>query len=111
MLIRAVEPLENVGLMRKLRKNPERETNITSGPGKLCMAMSIDKQLNGADFLGSVLWIEDRLLDQRTYSHQPSCRSRLRRGIQRQAVAIFRGRQSTRFESAFQIGISTLRSH
>ena len=63
VLIRAVEPLENVALMRKLRKNPERETNITSGPGKLCMAMSIDKQLNSADFLGSVLWIEDRLLD------------------------------------------------
>jgi DNA-3-methyladenine glycosylase len=63
VLIRAVEPLDNVGLMRKLRKNPERETNITSGPGKLCMAMSIDKQLNGADLLGTAIWIEDRSLD------------------------------------------------
>jgi DNA-3-methyladenine glycosylase len=63
VLIRAIEPLDNVGLMRKLRKNPERETNITSGPGKLCMAMSIDKQLNGADLLGTAIWIEDRSLD------------------------------------------------
>jgi DNA-3-methyladenine glycosylase len=63
VLIRAVEPLDNVGLMRKLRKNPERENNITSGPGKLCMAMSIDKQLNGADLFGTVLWIEDRSLE------------------------------------------------
>jgi DNA-3-methyladenine glycosylase len=63
VLIRAIEPLDNVGLMRKLRRNPARETNITSGPGKLCMAMSIDKQLNGADLLGTAIWIEDRSLD------------------------------------------------
>jgi len=63
VLIRAVEPLENVDLMRVLRNNPERETNIASGPGKLCMAMSIDKQLNGADLLGATIWIEDRNLD------------------------------------------------
>jgi len=63
VLIRAVEPLENVDLMRQLRNNPERETNIASGPGKLCMAMSIDKQLNGADLLGTTIWIEDRKLD------------------------------------------------
>jgi DNA-3-methyladenine glycosylase len=63
VLIRAIEPLDNVGLMRKLRKNPERETNVTSGPGKLCMAMLIDKQLNGADLLGTAIWIEDRSLD------------------------------------------------
>jgi len=63
VLIRAVEPIENVDLMRKLRNNPERETNIASGPGKLCMAMSINKQLNGADLLGTTIWIEDRNLD------------------------------------------------
>ena len=63
VLIRAVEPLENVDLMRQLRNNPERETNIASGPGKLCMAMSIDKRLNGADLLGAAIWIEDRKLD------------------------------------------------
>ena len=63
VLIRAVEPLENVDLMRELRNNPQRETNIASGPGKLCMAMSVDKQLNGADLTGTTIWIEDRKLD------------------------------------------------
>jgi DNA-3-methyladenine glycosylase len=63
VLIRAVEPVENVDVMRRLRNNPERDTNIASGPGKVCMAMSIDKQLNGADFLGARIWIEDRDLD------------------------------------------------
>ena len=63
VLIRAVEPLKNLDLMRELRNNPVRETNIASGPGKLCMAMSIDKQLNGANLLGATIWIEDRKLD------------------------------------------------
>jgi DNA-3-methyladenine glycosylase len=63
VLIRAVEPLESVDLMRKLRSNPVRDTNIASGPGKLCMAMSIDKELNGADLLGTTIWIEDRNID------------------------------------------------
>jgi DNA-3-methyladenine glycosylase len=63
VLIRAVEPLESLDLMRELRNNPLRETNVASGPGKLCMAMSIDKQLNGANLLGATIWIEDRKLD------------------------------------------------
>src|SRR5262249_6909306 len=42
VLIRGLEPLENVEVMRQLRNNPPRDTNIASGPGKLCRAMSID---------------------------------------------------------------------
>jgi DNA-3-methyladenine glycosylase len=63
VLIRGVEPLENLDFMRDLRNNPKRDTNIASGPGKVCMAMSIDKRLNGEDLLGETLWIEDRGLD------------------------------------------------
>src|SRR5688572_2347387 len=63
VLIRAVEPLEHVSVMKRLRKHPENGTNIASGPGKLCMAMAIDKRLNGADLTGSTLWIEDRKLE------------------------------------------------
>ena len=63
VLIRAVEPLENVELMRRFRNNPKREIDIGSGPGKLCKAMSIDKNLNGEDLLGATIWIEDRKLD------------------------------------------------
>ena len=63
VLVRAVEPLENVSAMRQLRQNPERDTNIASGPGKLCMAMSINKQLNGEDLTGNIVSIEDRRID------------------------------------------------
>jgi DNA-3-methyladenine glycosylase len=63
VLIRAIEPLENADVMRRLRDSPQRDTNIASGPGKLCMAMSIDKALNGANLLGSALWLENRNLE------------------------------------------------
>jgi DNA-3-methyladenine glycosylase len=63
VLIRAVEPLDNVEYMRKLRKNPADERNIASGPGKLCMAMAIDKKLNGSDLTNGILWVEDRKLE------------------------------------------------
>jgi len=62
VLIRAVEPLEGVEFMRKRRNNSNSDWNIASGPGKLCMAMSIDKSLNGEDLTGNVLWIEEQNL-------------------------------------------------
>jgi DNA-3-methyladenine glycosylase len=45
VLVRAVEPILGVG---------ER----THGPGLLCRAFGIDRQLNGADLCGRDLWIE-----------------------------------------------------
>lgn len=71
VLIRAIEPLDHVAVMRRLRRNPERDTNIASGPGKLCMAMAIDKTLNGVDLTGSRLWIEDRNLETGTIEASP----------------------------------------
>jgi DNA-3-methyladenine glycosylase len=63
VLIRALEPLENIRTMRTLRDNPPHDTNIASGPGKLCMALSIDKKLNAVDLAAGKLWIEDRSLE------------------------------------------------
>src|SRR5215831_12857447 len=40
VLIRAIEPLQNVDVMRKQRGNPARENDIASGPGKLCRALA-----------------------------------------------------------------------
>ena len=71
VLIRAIEPLENADVMRRLRGNPKKDTDIGSGPGKLCKAMSIDKNLNGENLLGRTLWIEDRNLDPGTIRTSP----------------------------------------
>jgi DNA-3-methyladenine glycosylase len=64
VLIRAVEPIEGIEIMRtrRLVKNPAAkmpDKNLTSGPGKLCIAFSITRELNGADLLGEKIWLED----------------------------------------------------
>ena len=63
VLIRAIEPVEGVEIMRnrRLQKNltakmPDK--NLTSGPGKLCIALDIRRELNGADLLGNNIWLE-----------------------------------------------------
>jgi DNA-3-methyladenine glycosylase len=58
ILIRAVEPVENIEIMRERRgKMPDK--NLTSGPGKLCIAFGIDREFNNADLLGEKVWVED----------------------------------------------------
>ena len=64
VLIRGVEPVENVGIMRerRLAKNPKAkipDKNLTSGPGKLCIALGIDKSFNNADLSGEKVWLEE----------------------------------------------------
>jgi DNA-3-methyladenine glycosylase len=44
--------------MRKRRgKMPDK--NLTSGPGKLCIAFGIDRSLNGEHLSGDKIWVED----------------------------------------------------
>src|SRR5829696_9245563 len=42
VLIRAVEPVEGIETMRE-RRGTMKDTNLTSGPGKLCIALGIDR--------------------------------------------------------------------
>jgi DNA-3-methyladenine glycosylase len=57
VLIRAVEPVEGIELMRK-RRHGQPDHNLTNGPGKLCIALGIDRGLDAADLLGERVWIE-----------------------------------------------------
>ena len=57
VLIRAVEPVEGIALMRKRRPGQSDHT-MTNGPGKLCIALGIDRSLDRADLLGDRVWIE-----------------------------------------------------
>lgn len=59
VLIRALEPVEGMDLMRSRRRTEDLH-NLSSGPGKLCQAFSIDRALNGADICGSVIYVEDQ---------------------------------------------------
>lgn len=74
VLIRAVEPVENIETMAYNRYNRPIESlkkrqiiNLTDGPGKLCMAMGITKAANnGMDLCGNTLWIE-KAAEDRTF--------------------------------------------
>ena len=48
VLLRAVEPIEGIRLMKHFRPNVG-DTELTSGPGKLTKALAIDKTLNEQD--------------------------------------------------------------
>src|ERR1043165_1041614 len=58
ILVRALEPVEGIEIMRE-RRHTHPDHNLTSGPGKLCIAMGIDRELNGADLLGDRVWLEE----------------------------------------------------
>ncbi|MFD1884321.1 DNA-3-methyladenine glycosylase [Paenibacillus wenxiniae] len=56
VLIRAVEPLGRVDEQRMLALRhvpPNRRRTLCNGPGKLCLALDIDKSLNGVQLLAS----------------------------------------------------------
>ena len=65
VLIRAIEPIQGLDQMainrfekeyRHLSNNQKK--NISNGPGKLCMALNIDKNLNEEDLSGDRLYLE-----------------------------------------------------
>lgn len=57
ILVRAVEPSEGLDIMRR-RRTGRSEYDLTSGPGRLCLALGIDRKLDKADLLGERVWIE-----------------------------------------------------
>ncbi len=59
VLIRALEPTEGVERMYRSRKAAKRDTDLCSGPAKLCEALQIDLALDGCDLVtGKSLFIE-----------------------------------------------------
>lgn len=57
VLIRALEPVEGIELMR-VRRPGQTDLNLANGPGKLSIALSIDRSLDGSDLLDDRVWIE-----------------------------------------------------
>ena len=65
VLIRAVEPLKGLDVMIKKRfgrklKNDNEITNLTSGPGKVCKALGINKNHSGLDLSGDKIFLLDQ---------------------------------------------------
>ena len=52
VLIRALEPLEGLSIMRR-RRGGRSDEELTAGPGRLCEALAIDLRFDGADLCSS----------------------------------------------------------
>jgi DNA-3-methyladenine glycosylase len=62
VLIRAIQPVVGIGLMRSRRSMAgKRPADLGNGPGKLCQALGIDGSLYGADLCGEVLFLREGL--------------------------------------------------
>jgi DNA-3-methyladenine glycosylase len=60
VLIRAAEPLQGIESMRRRRPKAKRDHDLLSGPGKLCMALDIDRRLDGEPLDGNRLYLTER---------------------------------------------------
>src|SRR5580658_4103186 len=57
VLLRAIEPLEGINRMKRLRKT-EKLLNLARGPGRLAAALQIDRRLDGIDLCAEgPLWL------------------------------------------------------
>ena len=61
VLIRAVEPLSGIEKM-KINRKTDKMNNLTSGPGKLCIALNISKKHNGLKLGDEIKIYEDNFI-------------------------------------------------
>jgi len=59
VLVRAVEPVEGMDIMRRRRPRAHRDRDLTNGPGKLCLAMGITGSMNRQSLQRGSLVIRD----------------------------------------------------
>jgi len=57
VLVRALEPVEGIEILRE-RRRIHSDHQLTNGPGKLCIALGIDRSLDRADLTGNTVWLE-----------------------------------------------------
>lgn len=76
ILIRALEPIRNVEVMRKRRKLDKLSKRLTGGPGMFTKAMGITTTYDGIDLLNtaSPIWLEDPGADLQESEIQASTR-------------------------------------
>jgi DNA-3-methyladenine glycosylase len=59
VLIRAVEPLTGLAVMRKRRPAARRDQDLANGPGKLTLALAITRKHNGVDLTEGPLTVRE----------------------------------------------------
>lgn len=59
VLVRALEPVEGIDIMKRRRGPSNAQMHLTSGPGKLTKSLGIDRTWNGKLLISSDIWIEE----------------------------------------------------
>jgi DNA-3-methyladenine glycosylase len=57
VLIRGVEPVQGIDIMRRHRGNGVSDENLTNGPAKFCEAFGIKRKQNGVSLLGDEIYL------------------------------------------------------
>jgi DNA-3-methyladenine glycosylase len=60
VLLRAAEPVRGIEIMRERRPKAKKDTELLNGPGKICMALDVDRRLDGTSLRGDLLWLTGR---------------------------------------------------
>ncbi|HEX7830790.1 MAG TPA: DNA-3-methyladenine glycosylase [Thermoanaerobaculia bacterium] len=60
VLLRAAEPVKGIESMRERRPKARKDHELMNGPGKICMALDIDRKLDGESLRGDTLWLAPR---------------------------------------------------
>ncbi|HYO79436.1 MAG TPA: DNA-3-methyladenine glycosylase [Thermoanaerobaculia bacterium] len=60
VLLRAAEPVRGIEAMRARRPKAKKDTDLMNGPGKICMALEIDRAFDGESLRGDRLWLTPR---------------------------------------------------
>lgn len=63
ILIRAIEPLTGIDMMRERRNLYDHDKRLCQGPGVLSKALGLNKLHNGTDLQNDEIWIEDKGLN------------------------------------------------
>lgn len=63
VLVRAVQPIEGIELIRKRRKSKLPDHRLCAGPGTVSMGLGIQVKHTGLDLLGRQIWLEDEGVD------------------------------------------------
>ena len=63
VLLRGAEPLRGIEVMRERRPKAKKDWELMNGPGKICMALDIDRRLDGESLRGTSLWLSPREID------------------------------------------------
>ncbi|PSQ87164.1 MAG: DNA-3-methyladenine glycosylase [Bacteroidetes bacterium QH_2_63_10] len=81
VLIRAVEPVSGVDVMRE-RRSVQREVDLTNGPGKLTEAFGIEEDFHQSDLTAPPLYLAD---GRSVEEHEVACSSRIgiSKGVER----------------------------